>query len=98
MPGSYSWCSHHVAVVVEHADALWQLRVSHEHHVADICTRCEDKRKFFKIKGKRATATRNVTYSHIWNEEIVMLWTEIEKVFFLKHRFDSLKSNQSTNW
>lgn len=50
MSGSYPGCSHHGPVVVEHADALRQLRMSHEHHVADICTCCEDVTIFLKMK------------------------------------------------
>lgn len=60
MPGSHFRCSHHLPVVVEHADALRQLRVSHEHHVADVCTRCREVRMFFKIPVRRLTS-RNLT-------------------------------------
>lgn len=52
MPGSHFRRSHHVAVVVEHVDALRQLRVSHEHHVADVCTRCGEARVFLKNESQ----------------------------------------------
>ena len=45
MSGSHSGGSHHVPVVVEHADPFRQLRVSHEDHVADVGCGCEEKRE-----------------------------------------------------
>lgn len=39
--------SHHIAVVVQHVDALGQLRVSHQAHVADVCCGFKEKNKQF---------------------------------------------------
>lgn len=46
MSGSNFGRSHHIAVVVQHVDALGQLRVSHQAHVTDVrCGFREEKRK-----------------------------------------------------
>lgn len=48
MPGGYFRRSHDVPAVVEHADALRQLRVPHEHHVADVGGRCREAGMFLE--------------------------------------------------
>lgn len=46
MSGSHLGGSHHVPTVIQDADALRQLRVSHQHHVADVGSRCRGEKAF----------------------------------------------------
>lgn len=46
MSGSHLGGSHHIPTVIQDADALRQLRVSHQHHVADVGSGCRGEKAF----------------------------------------------------